>query len=66
MVVVGGAEDEVGGEREVVDPVGVGREGAGERSRGGVPDLDCFVMGRCVYLACTTPSHARDCSRVAA
>lgn len=43
-VEVAGAEDEIGGEREVVDPVGVAVEGVDEFAVFAVPDLDGFVL----------------------
>lgn len=63
--VVGGAEDRVGGEGEVVDPVGVRREGAHERAGGGGPDFDAFVVRRGVDVAGAAPAHARDGAFVA-
>lgn len=60
MVVVCGAEDEVGGEGEVVDPVGVGGEGVSEGAVGGVPHFDGLVVRGGVDEPRTAPAHARD------
>lgn len=57
---VGGAEDEFGGEGEVVDPVGVCGEGADEGSLGGVPEFDGFVVGGGVDCARAAPADAGD------
>lgn len=58
--VVGGAEDGVGGEGEVVDPVGVRGEGVHEGAGGGGPDFDAFVVRGGVDVAGAAPAHARD------
>ena len=55
---VGCLEDVVGGEGEVVDPVGVGGQGGGAFPSAGLPDLDCFVLGGGVELAETAPADA--------
>lgn len=59
-VVVGGAENEFRGEGEVVDPVGVGGEGADEGSLGGVPEFDGFVVGGGVDCSRAAPADAGD------
>lgn len=66
MVVVGGAEDEVRGEGEVVDPVGVGGEGVGEGAGAGGPDFDGLVVRGRVYASGAAPADAGDGAFVAA
>lgn len=44
VVVVGGAENEVGGQRKVVNPVGMCGEGLRKGAGVRIPDLDCFVV----------------------
>lgn len=58
VVVVGGAEDEVGRKREVVDPVGVRGEGLDQGSSFGAPDLNGLVLRCGVDVACPAPAHA--------
>ncbi len=65
VVVVGGAEDEVGREGEVVDPVRVRREGMQEGASGGGPDFDGFVVRGGVDVACAAPAYAGDGAFVA-
>lgn len=66
VVVVGGAEDEVGGECEVVHPVRVCREGLREGAVIGIPDFDRFVVRGAVDFAGAAPSHAGHGSLVSA
>lgn len=65
VVVVGGAEDEVGGEGEVVDPVGVRGEGGDQGAFGGVPQFYGFVVRGRVDGACAAPADAGDGGLVA-
>lgn len=65
VVVVGGAQDELGGEGEVVDPVSVGGEGADEGAFGGVPEFDGFVVGGGVDCSGAAPADAGDGGLVA-
>lgn len=60
VVVVGCAEDEVGGEGEVVDPVGVGGEGGDEGALCGVPEFDRFIVGGGVDCSGAAPADAGD------
>lgn len=60
MVVVGGSENEVRGEGEMVDPVGVRGEGADQSAFGRVPKFDGFVVGGGIDGASPTPADAGD------
>ena len=66
VVVVGGAQDEVRAEREVVHPVGVRAEVVRQGAVGRVPDLDRFVArgGVDEAGAGAAPAHAGDGSLV--
>ena len=55
---VGGAEDGVGREGQVVYPVAVGREGLEAVPASGVPYLDGFVLGACVEAVEAAPAEA--------
>lgn len=66
VVVVGGAEDEVGGKREVVDPVGVRGESLDQGALFGAPDLDGLVLRCSVDVTCPAPAHARYAALVPA
>lgn len=63
--VVGGAEDGVGGEGEVVDPVGVRGEGVRQGTGGGGPDLDGFVVRGGIDVSGAAPADARNGAFVA-
>lgn len=58
MVVVCGTKDEVGGECEVVDPMGMCSEIVCQGTIIGVPYFDGLVTGRGVDEACATPADA--------
>lgn len=60
VVVVGGSENEVRGEGEMVDPVGVRGEGADQSAFGRVPKFDGFVVGGGIDGASPTPADAGD------
>lgn len=60
MVVVGTSENEVRGEGEMVDPVGVRGEGADQSAFSRVPKFDGFVVGGGIDGASTTPADAGD------
>ena len=60
VVVVGGAEDEVGAEGEVVHPVRVRGQVVGQGAGGGVPDFDGFVARGGVDKSCAAPANAGD------
>lgn len=60
VVVVGGAQDEVCAERQVVHPVRVRGEVVRQGAVGRVPDFDGFVARRGVDEAGAAPAHAGD------
>lgn len=60
VVVVGGAEDKVRAEGEVVHPVRVRGEVVCQGARGRVPDFDGLVPRRGVDEAGAAPAHAGD------
>ena len=60
VVVVGGAQHEVGAQCEVVHPVRVRGQAVCQRARGRVPDFDGLVARRGVDEAGPAPAHAGD------